>query len=815
MSSFKLDIDLLPINVAVYKRENDNFVLLSSNKEAQKTKLYSQQCLLGCYITDIFPNAKQSGLFEAMQRVESTGNSENINIAVYLGSNKNWQNNEVVKLEEGVVAVLNKNCCLDSRLQNRDYQLEQELNEAEKLLEHQKKMFQHIMENSEAISVQGYNENHEVIYWNKASERIYGYSAEEADGKKIENLIIPDFMRDHVHKSIEDWMHKGIVVPASELTLEDKDGVDVHVYSQHNMIKVDTKHYEMYCVDIDLKEVKQLQQELLTQRNFLRTIFDVIPDLIWIQDVEGKYLACNSIFEQFIGAKEAELIGQTSFDITNSNIATLFQEREFRTNLNESRVTHSLVFADNSHSGLFETIKKPMTDGSGNITGILGISRDITEHKERELQLQTFAHFDTLTGLANRTLFMERLTQLTKQREQRNLKSAVLFIDLDNFKEVNDTKGHSVGDQVLVSVAQRIKSILRKGDTLARFGGDEFTVLLGQITSVSDASSVAVAILEVLREPLLIEHHQFHLSSSIGIAIYPDNGHDPESLLQFADTAMYKAKENGRDGFEFYTKELSNKAVERVLLENDLHRALNNSEFVLYYQPQIDAISKKLIGAEALIRWDDPYLGLISPYKFISVAEDSGLIVEIGRWVIYQAMQDMGSWREKGIAIDTISINLSVKQLNDKKLISTIKHALEQTKCHPEWVEFEINEGYAMTDPEQAIVLLEKIRDLGCKISMDDFGTGYSSLAYLKRLPVKKLKIDQSFVRDIPGDRDDEAIVKAVILIAKSMNLEVIAEGVEEETQQTFLLEQGCQYSQGYLYAKPMPINQFEEYLLQ
>jgi len=817
MSFFRFDIDLLSCNVVIYKKDSNDFVCVAFNKAAEET--VKNQCdeLKGRKITELIPQVKQSGLFDAMIRVELTEMTEIVRTTLCVDQKTTqWQKNEVVKLPDSLIAVFTYHCTIDDTLEAREIQLEQELGEAEKLLEHQKKMFQHIMENSEAISVQGYNEKHEVIYWNEASERIYGYSAEEALGQKLESLIIPEFMRQAVHEGIEDWLSKGVAVPSTELTLVDKEGADVNVFSQHIMIKVDTRHYEMYCVDIDLKEIKYLQKELLTQRNFLRAVFDVIPDLIWLQDAEGRFLGCNTIFERFVGAKEADIIGHTSFDFINIKNATLFRGKQLKQgDIKPSRHNECLTFADNSHTGLFETIKTPMRDGSGNIIGVVGVSRDITEHKVREQQLKAYAHFDVLTGLANRTLFLEYLEQVTKQREQCGFNSAVLFIDLDRFKEINDTRGHPVGDRVLVIVAQRLKSVLRKGDVLARFGGDEFTVLLEQINSPIDASCVAQTILEVLREPIVVDHNQFYLTTSIGITIFPNDSKDPESLLQFADIAMYKAKENGRDSYEFYTEAMSNQAFERALLENNLRRAINNDEFVLYYQPQIDAISKRVVGAEALIRWNDPQLGIITPYSFILAAEVSGQILEIGRWVLYQAMQDMKKWRENGLEIETISINLSVKQLNDKSLISTIKDAFKQTKCKPQWVEFEVTESYAMNNPEQAIVLLEKIRDLGSKISIDDFGTGYSSLAYLKRLPVKKLKIDQSFVRDVPGDSDDEAIVKAVILIAQSMQLEVIAEGVEDERQQTFLLEQGCKYSQGYLYARPLPLEGFEKYLEQ
>jgi len=303
------------------------------------------------------------------------------------------------------------------------------------------------------------------------------------------------------------------------------------------------------------------------------------------------------------------------------------------------------------------------------------------------------------------------------------------------------------------------------------------------------------------------------VTGSIGIAISPTDGTDAESLLRFADSAMYKAKENGRNGFEFYTQDLSKRAFERVMLENSLRQAIRNSEFILYYQPQIDAKNGRVIGAEALIRWKHDEMGLVSPNKFIPIAEVSGQIIAIGKWVINEAMKAMKSYKDAGLDIKTISINLSVKQLHDKALIEVIEEALHVNVCQPEWIEFEVTETYAMSDPEETILILEKIRSLGCKLSIDDFGTGYSSLSYLKRLPVHKLKIDQSFVQDIPGNDDDEAIVKAVILIAQSMQLEVIAEGVEEQIQQEFLLEHGCTLSQGYLYAKALPSDEFKEFL--
>lgn len=805
MSSVKLNIDLLPINISIYKMQAKHFILSAFNQAADQEFQFSNKQSLACKIQDIFPEINTTTLIDALLKVQLSSEKEFINLPISSpNKEQQWQQNIIIRLPDNTLAITEAQPCLDKNITQQGLLLKQELNEAEKLLEHQKKMFQHILEKSESISVQGYDQDHKVIYWNKGSEVLYGYSEKEALGNTLESLIIPEFMRQLVYDGIENWHHNGVAVPSSELTLQHKSGADVHVFSQHVMVKVDTRHYEMYCIDIDLAEIKQLQKELLTQHNFLKTIFDVIPDLIWSYDTEGKYLACNVMFERFIGAKEEDIIDLTSFDYTENT----FQQKSLSTEVD------FLTFADKSHKGLFETTKTPMRDEEGNVIGILCRSHDITEHKEREQQLITFAHFDCLTGLANRTLFMERLTQLTKRRQDKYKSiSAVLFIDLDRFKEINDTKGHSIGDQVLSLVALRLKAVIRESDTLARFGGDEFTILLEQIHSPVDASNIAQAVLDTLKAPILIDQYQFHITASIGITIFPDDADNAERLLSFADIAMYKAKENGKDNYAFYTEDLSKQAFERVLLENNLRRAIKNNEFILYYQPQIDATNKKTIGAEALIRWNAPNLGLISPFQFISAAETSGQIIEIGGWVLQQAMTDMSDWRKNGLNIKTVSINLSVKQLNDDSLITKISQALKESRCKPEWVEFEITEGYAMSKPEETIIVLEKIKNLGCKLSLDDFGTGYSSLAYLKRLPVDKLKIDQSFVRDIPGDSDDEAIVKAVILIAQSMHLEVIAEGVENIKQQNFLLEHGCYHSQGYLYAKPMPKELFEEFL--
>lgn len=805
MLSHHLDIDSLPINVTIYKKEGNDFIITDINKSAEAAEEVHRNEIIGHKLTEIFPQVKESALFDVLLHVEASGEQEIIHTNGYEDDRiKAWRHNTVVKLNDGTVAVFYE-----------DHSLEKELSKEDSLLNQQDQIFQYIMKDSESIAVQGYNKNHQINYWNKASELLYGYCAKEAIGQELEALIIPETMKQEVSLLIDQWIDHGIPIPTSEITLVNKKGNDVHVFSQHVMIKVSKNDYEMYRIDIDLSKIDTLQKELLIQKNFLKTMINVIPDLIWIKDTEGKYLACNTEFERFYGIKESELIGKDDFDLVDFESANFFQNNHRKIlKSDESHIDEEiLTFSDGSYKGLFETIRIPMKDAEDNIIGVLAIARDISKRKAKENELSICANYDMLTGLANRTLFMDRLMHLMRRRSSTDSYSAVLFIDLDHFKEINDTFGHATGDKILKLISRSLQSIIRKEDTLSRHGGDEFTILLENIRTPLDAGKVAQKILDILKTPLSIGNHQFHVTASIGITIAFQDSSDPETLLRFADIAMYKIKNSGRNGYAFYTSDLSKQAHERIMMEKALSTAVTNHEFQLYYQPQINVLNKKVIGAEALLRWEHPTKGIIKPVQFISVAESSGQIIEIGKWVIRQVMKDMKKWKEEHLDIESVSINLSVKQLNDKTLIDTIKDSFKATGCHPGWIEFEIIEGYAISDQRSTTSLIREIHALGCKISIDDFGTGCSSLAYLQRLPIHKIKIDQSFVQDVPGNSDGEAIVSAVILLAKSMNLDVIAEGVESSPQQAFLLEHGCIFSQGFLYTEPLAKEEFEAYL--
>ena len=447
------------------------------------------------------------------------------------------------------------------------------------------------------------------------------------------------------------------------------------------------------------------------------------------------------------------------------------------------------------------------------ISNKVSLSLEVEKRKQIEKALEHQAYHDELTNLPNRNLFMDRLEQAIKLAHRNQTMIAVMFLDLDNFKEINDSFGHAVGDQVLTIIAKKLQSCLRETDTLSRLGGDEYCLIIDSFQQLEQINNVAVKLFNEMQKPMVFSNHELYVTSSIGISIYPQDGETPDTLLRNADAAMYKAKEEGRNSFHFYTEDMTERAFERVVMESNLRRALDQDEFVIYYQPQYDARDQSLIGMEALIRWQHPEMGLVSPAKFIPLAEETGLIVQIDRWVFKTALQQFSHWYKQGYKPGRLALNLAMKQLHQNDLLDFINDVLNQTECKTQWLALEVTESHVMNRPEQAIAVLQKISELGIEIAVDDFGTGYSSLAYLKRLPVNKLKIDQSFVRDVPGDDEDVAIVCAVIALAKSMGLGVIAEGVEQKIQKDFLLQQGCYLIQGYLYGKPMTAEDIEQRL--
>lgn len=446
---------------------------------------------------------------------------------------------------------------------------------------------------------------------------------------------------------------------------------------------------------------------------------------------------------------------------------------------------------------------------------VKSLSIEIEQRKKTEELLEYQAHHDELTHLCNRLLFMDRLTHAIHKAKREEGQLAVLFIDLDRFKEINDSLGHEIGDHVLINVANRLKENLREVDTIARLGGDEFALILEGISELHIIDEIAEKMVEILREPITIDQHLLYITSSIGISLYPIDGESAQSLLRNADSAMYKAKEEGRNSYQYYTEELTQRAIEWVALESNLRRAIEKQEFVVYYQPQMNGESEKMIGMEALVRWMDPERGIVSPAEFIPLAEDTGMILAIDAFVMRSAIQQMVAWRKEGFDPGILSLNLAMKQLWKDSFVDSFQALLNELECKAEWVELEVTEGEIMKNPEKAIAILQRLHEMGVLLAIDDFGTGYSSLSYLKRLPLDILKIDQSFIRGIPDHNEDVAIVRSTITLAKSMGMSVIAEGVETLEQKEFLVENGCSNIQGYFYSRPISRSEMDHRLRQ
>ena len=441
------------------------------------------------------------------------------------------------------------------------------------------------------------------------------------------------------------------------------------------------------------------------------------------------------------------------------------------------------------------------------------IKNEIKKRITAEENLKHLVHHDPLTGLPNRTLFLDRLKQAIKNALRFNENIAVLFIDLDHFKEVNDSLGHHVGDILLKKVSHKLKTNIRQSDTVARLGGDEFVIILDHFSNLNTINSIVQNIMHSLKEPLLIEDQEIYVTLSLGISVYPNDGEEADTLMKNADAAMYKAKEDGRNSHQFYTTDMTDKAMQRIVLETKLRQSLAKNEMEVYYQLQMNSKTDELIGMEALIRWNDPKKGLILPDNFIPLAEETGFILELEEWTMKEAIKQFKSWNIAGFNTGSLSLNLSIVRLEQDGFIASVKETLQEHKCMENCFSFEVTESQIMKNPEKSIENLLTLNELGVKISIDDFGTGHSSLSYLKKLPIHKLKIDRSFVSDLSHDSNDREIAKTIISMAKNLNLEVIAEGVETQEQLDFLSQNDCNEIQGYFYHKPAPAHEIEPML--
>jgi diguanylate cyclase (GGDEF)-like protein len=455
----------------------------------------------------------------------------------------------------------------------------------------------------------------------------------------------------------------------------------------------------------------------------------------------------------------------------------------------------------------------PKRDSKEKIWGFRGVGHDVTERKRAEEKIQYLATHDILTNLPNRLMFIQLLNHAIKAAQRHKRQLAVLFFDLDRFKVINDTLGHEAGDKLLQEIATRLKKRLRAVDVIARLGGDEFTILMEEVKNVKQIAALARTILSLVMKPVTVMNQECRVTASIGISVYPKDGEDEQTLIKNADIAMYCAKEEGKNNYQFYSKEIKHQSIERLQIETHLRQALKRKEFFLHYQAKLNFKTGVITGVEALLRWQNPSLGLLSPIRFIPVAEETGLIVPIGRWVLKTACTQNVAWQRQGLPPIRMAVNLSLRQLTDEGLFDDIKGTLKSSGMLPELLELEITESMMMHDPERMGKVLSRIKSLGVRLAIDDFGTGYSSLSQVKNFPVDTLKVDRSFIRNILSNSEDKAITEAIIAMGKTLSLTVVAEGVETQEQMNFLQERSCDEIQGYYFSKPVLPDRFADLL--
>ena len=549
---------------------------------------------------------------------------------------------------------------------------------------------------------------------------------------------------------------------------------------------------------------RKAEQTVRENERRFRSLIEKSSDITTVIDPYGRILYESPSVERLLGVAAGDLIGTRLQDhLHPDDEAALMAAVEAATGDSVAPIEFRFREQNGGWRALEATVNRLLDNPD--IQGIVLNCRDITARKRDEATIRHLAYFDALTGLPNRMLFNDRLAQALAHARRRGAAGlAIMFLDLDRFKTINDTLGHGAGDEVLRQTAQRLSHAVREEDTIARLGGDEFLMFLSGAGDVEDAARVAEKLLEKFVEPFRVGDHELHMTASIGISMFPMDGADAEALIRNADTALYRAKEQGRNRYQLYAPAMNAIAFKRLVLENSLRRALERDELTLHYQPLVSLKKNELAGVEALIRWSHPDLGLVPPLDFIPMAEETGLIVPLTRWILRTACSQMKAWQDAGIAPPVVSVNVSARRFNDSNLPGIVAETLADSQISGSSLCIEITESVMMDNVEATIGTLQELKKLGVKISIDDFGTGYSSLSYLKRLPIDTLKIDQSFVRDLPTDNDDSAIAMLIISMAHDLNLSVVAEGVETEQQMSFLRTRKCDVMQGYLVSRPL-----------
>jgi len=582
------------------------------------------------------------------------------------------------------------------------------------------------------------------------------------------------------------------------------------------------EHLDSYSLTRALRNAitrKAIEDALYVEKERALVTLNSIGDAVLCTDISGNITYLNLVAETMTGWPREEAMGRPLAEVfrivdgTTRETAQDPMELAVAQDRTVGLTVNCILIRRDGFESTIEDSAAPIHDRAGQLIGAVIVFHDVSAAKAMSLEMTHSAQHDLVTNLPNRMLLNDRISQSIALARRRKKSIALLFLDLDRFKSINDSLGHATGDELLKSVSKRLLAAVRNSDTVSRQGGDEFVILLSEIGHPEDAATGATKILHSLYAPHAVGGHNLHIDGTIGISIYPTDGEDAETLIKNADIAMYHAKKKGRDNFQFFRSEMNLKAVERQILESSLRRALDREEFVLHYQPKVSLDTGDITGVEALVRWQQPEKGLVTPSQFVPVAEDCGLILPIGRWVMREACRQAHSWHSAGLSLLPIAVNVSAVEFRNRNFVQGVRSVLLETGLDPRYLELELTEGVLMEDAESTTLVLQELKMMGVHLAVDDFGTGYSSLSYLRQFPIDVLKIDQSFLRKLPSDSDDSSIVSTIIHMGRNLKLVVVAEGIETREQRAYLQTQHCAQGQGFFFSRPVPAAQFGQLL--
>ena len=652
------------------------------------------------------------------------------------------------------------------------------------------------------------NADRKIEYVNEAFEKRSGYKKEEVIGHNP-NILKSNLLSDDFYREMNEVLDRGEIWQG-ELINKHKNGSLLYEKASIIPVFIDGQIVQYLAVKLDITEYKEQQQRLKQAA----AVYEMMGDGILVMDRERRIVSINPAFVKMFGCSKEELLGEEPMIMRTLKEDSYFYRQVWGQLLSEDRWSGKLQnqTKDGTDLPIWLTLTV-VRDEKGEIENFIAIYTNLQEIIETQEKAEYLAYHDSLTGLPNRAYFDLRIVDILNTAQSTEKQAAIFFLDLDRFKVINDTLGHSVGDGMLVELSRRMKRLFDKDVLLARMGGDEFVVILLLERGKDEAVEIAEKILSVVREPIHVHDYYLNTTVSIGIALFPDDAKEKYEIVKYADSAMYAAKEKGKDNYQFYTKQLSLDVQMRLDLEQELLHALDRKELYLQYQPQYLLQTGRVVGAEALLRWKSNVLGVVSPEKFITIAEETGMIVKIGYYVFEEACKAYRTWRENGYAVERIAVNFSAVQFREEGVIQKLENILEKTGVNASSIEIEITERFIMEYSTANMTILEELRALGCRISIDDFGTGYSSMSYMKQLPLDTIKIDRSFVMDLPDNSHDTEVSKAIIALSKSLGYRVVAEGIENAEQEAFLIKYGCDIGQGYYFAKPMDSNKFIAFL--